>query len=87
MSESETGRETILAVGAACGEPVRKALLELLDIFEGQVKRAYAHELAEKIRYHTGRIAQTRNSAELALVMETQRELADLIDPEKENAR
>lgn len=52
-----------------------------------QALKTHAHELAEKIRYHPGRVAQTRNSAELALVMETQRELADLIDPNKESTR
>lgn len=77
MSEFETGRETILAVGAACGEPVRKALLELLDIFEGQVKRAYAHELAEKIRSEGHDWSGGQGLGFFAA--------ADLIDPEKES--
>lgn len=81
MSESETGRETILAVGAACGEPVRKALLELLDIFEGQVKRAYAHELAEKIR------ADLDATGDWTCCAQARSASADLVDPKKESTR
>lgn len=78
MSESETGREAILAVGAACGEPVRKALMELLDIFEGQVKRQHAHELAEKIRNEPS----PRDSDDYCgLVDQGADWAADLIDP------
>lgn len=43
-------RGPILEIGRACGEPVRRALDELLDIFERQVKREHAHELAEELR-------------------------------------
>jgi hypothetical protein len=67
------------------GQDMPVAMYEVDEALE-RFERWYAHELAEKQRYHTDLIAATQGHAELAIVMRVQKALSDLIDPEVLNS-